>query len=90
MVDNILLYCEYTNMLWAKCMSLFNLNLDMTIRDDVWSRAHVGSETRGLELLIVAAIYWHIWKECNNRILKNLARSITHIWFFLYVILYVG
>lgn len=47
-LDHILLSCEYTNTLWAKCASVFNLNLDMSVGNDVWGRAWVDNRTQGL------------------------------------------
>lgn len=59
-LEHILLTREYTNTLWAKCASAFNLNLDMSVDNDVWGRARVDNGTRGLKLMIVVAMCWHV------------------------------
>lgn len=35
--------------------------------------------TKGIGLLIIAVICWHVWKERNIRIFNNLSHS-THIY----------
>lgn len=53
--------------------NLFSLNIDMSVCDYVWDRARVDWRSTGLKLLVIAALYWHVWKERNNRIFKNSA-----------------
>lgn len=62
-------------------MTLFGVNLDLSVTLDVWSQLR-GEHTKwGLGATAIATICWNLWRERNDRIFRDLAHSTIVLYF---------
>lgn len=74
--QHLILNYSFSTQAWLKCTLLFTLYIDMLEGSDVWAGLRLCKDNRGLVTRIVAAIYWNIWREKNNRIFKNTSHTV--------------
>lgn len=72
---HLLLHCDYAVSVWVNCMRLANLPASQNTRLDFSNTTHMGRGRKSMYFIVIAAVYWNVWKESNRRIFSDLATS---------------
>lgn len=89
---HLLLSCPHSTSVWRKCVALFNVQFDWTTGSSVWSWLRGGHTSWGLGVIVIATIYWNLWRERHNRIFRESIQFIDNCVFHTHldIILWVG
>lgn len=69
--SHLLITCPFSAHVQTKCASLVGLHIYTTEIVDIWHSLSCAISDKTLVGLVVAAIYWNIWREKNNIIFNH-------------------
>lgn len=89
-VEDNMLNCSFSALVWLKTTSLFQLHIDMVEGLEIWARAWVSKEDKGFAMMVASTIYWNLWQERNGRVFENTSHTIDDYVLKFIMIFYSG